>query len=485
MDNRVIFDKTTPGRKTNYIKKPDIGIKKPDELLPQETLRNDLILPSLGELDVVRHYTNLSRLNFSVDTNFYPLGSCTMKYNPKINEELAALCGFLNIHPYQPEESIQGALELIYNLEKILREITGMSRFSFQASSGAQGELTGMLMVRKYHKINKSKKRKVIVPDSSHGTNPATSSMCGYETVVVESNKDGLIDLDKLSQAIDNEVAAVMLTNPNTLGLFEENILAISEMVHKAGGFLYYDGANFNPLLGITNPALMGFDVIHLNLHKTFSTPHGCGGPGAGAVGVNDKLLDFLPCPLVNKEDEKFYFNYKVKHSIGKLRAFYGNFSVLVRAYAYLLRLGKEGLPRVAQNATLNANYIKAKLKNYYNTASSKSSMHEVVFSCVKQKERGISALDIAKRLIDYGMHPPTMYFPLIAKEALMVEPTETENKETLDYFIEAMLKINKEIDDNPQNIKDAPHHTPVKRVDEVKAARNPDLRWQCKKIGA
>ncbi|MFA6281965.1 MAG: aminomethyl-transferring glycine dehydrogenase subunit GcvPB, partial [Candidatus Omnitrophota bacterium] len=437
MDTRLIFDKNSSGRKTNYIKKPDIALKKANELLPQEVLRGDLNLPSLGELDVVRHYTNLSRLNFSVDTNFYPLGSCTMKYNPKINEELSALSGFLNIHPYQQEDSVQGALELIYNLEKILCEITGMSRFSFQASSGAQGELTGMLMVRKYHKLNKNKKRKVIVPDSSHGTNPATSSMCGYETLVVESSRDGLIDLDKLSKVLDNEVAAIMLTNPNTLGLFEENILAISEMVHKIGGLLYYDGANFNPLLGITNPALMGFDVIHLNLHKTFSTPHGCGGPGAGAVGVNSKLLDFLPCPIVDKKNDKFYFDYKIKHSIGKLRAFYGNFSVLVRAYAYLLRLGKEGLPRVAQNATLNANYIKAKLKNDYNTASDKPSMHEVVFSCMRQKEKGVSALDIAKRIIDYGMHPPTMYFPHIAKEALMVEPTETESKETLDYFID------------------------------------------------
>lgn len=481
METKVIFDKTSEGRKTGYIKKPAISLKKPGELLPQDTLRADLNLPSLGELDVVRHYTNLSRLNLSVDTNFYPLGSCTMKYNPKINEELAALSGFLNIHPYQQEDCIQGALELIYGLEKLLCEITGMDRFTFQASSGAQGELTGMLMIRQYHKLNKNKKRKVIVPDSSHGTNPATSSMCGYETVVVESKADGLIDLDKLKKVLDNEVAAIMLTNPNTLGLFEENILEISEMIHKAGGLLYYDGANFNPLLGITNPALMGFDVIHLNLHKTFSTPHGCGGPGAGAVGVNGKLLDFLPCPLVDKKDDKFYFNYKIKHSIGKLRAFYGNFSVLVRAYAYLLRLGKEGLPRVAQNATLNANYIKAKLKSQYNTASDKPSMHEVVFSCVKQKEKGISALDIAKRIIDFDMHPPTMYFPLIAKEALMVEPTETENKETLDYFIDTMLKINKEIDENPQELKDAPHRTPVKRVDEVKAARNPDLRWKPK----
>lgn len=478
MDNRIIFEKSDSGRKTDYVKKPAIELKEPDKLLPQNLLRDNLPLPSLGELEVVRHYTNLSKLNFSLDTNFYPLGSCTMKYNPKVNEELSSLEGFLNIHPYQSEACLKGALELIYNLEKLLCEITGMSRFSFQASSGAQGELTGMLMVRKYHKVMKNKKRKVIVPDSSHGTNPATSSMCGYETVVVESNTDGLINLDKLSKAVDSETAAIMLTNPNTLGLFEENILEVAEIIHKNGGLLYYDGANFNPLLGITTPYLMGFDVIHLNLHKTFSTPHGCGGPGAGAVGVVDKLSDFLPAPLIDKKKDKFYFNYKVKHSIGKVRAFYGNFSVLVRAYAYLLRLGPKGLLRVAQNATLNANYIKEKLKNDYNTASNKPSMHEVVFSCTKQKEKGAPALDIAKRLIDYGMHPPTMYFPLIVKEALMVEPTETESRETLDYFIESMLKINKEIEENAQTLHNAPHTTPVKRVDEVRAARNPDLRW-------
>jgi glycine dehydrogenase subunit 2 len=479
MDNRLIFEKSDSGRASSYIKKPGISLREPREILPANYLRSNLEFPSLGELEVVRHYTNLSKRNFSLDTNFYPLGSCTMKYNPKVNEELSNLEGFLNIHPYQNEACLQGALELIYNLENLLSEITGMSRFSFQASSGAQGELTGMLMVRKYHKVMRNKKRKVIVPDSSHGTNPATSSMCGYETVVVESNKDGLIDLDKLNKAVDAETAAIMLTNPNTLGLFEENILEVAEIIHKNGGLLYYDGANFNPLLGITTPRLMGFDVIHLNLHKTFSTPHGCGGPGAGAVGVVDKLSDFLPAPVIDKRQDKFYFNYKIKHSIGKVRAFYGNFSVLVRAYAYLLRLGREGVIRVAQNATLNANYIREKLKNDYNVASNKPSMHEVVFSCTKQKEKGASAFDIAKRLIDYGMHPPTMYFPLIVKEALMVEPTETESRKTLDYFVESMLKINDEIIENAQMLHNAPHTTPVKRVDEVRAARNPDLRWR------
>ncbi|MDD4954655.1 MAG: aminomethyl-transferring glycine dehydrogenase subunit GcvPB [Candidatus Omnitrophica bacterium] len=479
MDNRLIFEKSDEGRKSNYVKKPAIELKEPGQILPANLLREALPLPSLGELEVVRHYTNLSKLNFSLDTNFYPLGSCTMKYNPKINEELSSLEGFLNIHPFQSEACLSGALELIYNLEALLSEITGMKRFSFQASSGAQGELTGMLMIRKYHKVMKNKKRKVIVPDSSHGTNPATSSMCGYETVVVESNPDGLIDLDKLSKVVDGETAAIMLTNPNTLGLFEENILEVADIIHKNGGLLYYDGANFNALLGITTPRLMGFDVIHLNLHKTFSTPHGCGGPGAGAVGVVDRLTDFLPAPVIDKKKDKFYFNYKIKHSIGKVRAFYGNFSVLVRAYVYLLRLGREGLLRVSQNAVLNANYIREKLKNDYNVASNKPSMHEVVFSCTRQKEKGVPALDIAKRLIDYGMHPPTMYFPLIVKEALMVEPTETESRKTLDYFIDCMLKINREIEQNAQTLHDAPHTTPVKRVDEVRAARNPDLRWR------
>lgn len=475
---KLIFEQGQSGRKSNYLKKPEIALTKPEALLSAEFLRDDLDLPCLGELDVVRHYTALSRVNFSVDGNFYPLGSCTMKYNPKINEEAASLKGFTNIHPYQKEDSVQGALELIYNLEQILREVTGMARFTFQASSGAQGEFTGMQMIRKFHEVNKNKKTKVIVPDSSHGTNPATASMCGYQTVVVESTQEGLVNLDKLKAVLDNEVAAIMLTNPNTLGIFEENILQISAMVHGVGGFLYYDGANFNPLLGVTKPSLMGFDVIHLNLHKTFATPHGCGGPGAGAVGVCDKLIDYLPVPIVNKNEE-FYFDYKIKHSIGRVRSFYGNFTVLIRAYAYLLSLGKDGLPRVSANAVLSANYIREKLKQYFQVSSSKPVMHEVVFSCVKQKDKNVSAMDVAKRLIDCGIHPPTMYFPLIVKEALMIEPTETESKETIDNFIDILIGICKEVDSNPQKLHDAPSNAPVKRVDEVRAARVPDLRWK------
>ena len=477
---KTIFQKGSPGRSAHYLREPEVQLRSPQELLPRELLRDDLPLPSLGELEVVRHYTNLSKRNLSVDANFYPLGSCTMKYNPKVNEELAGLEAFSHIHPYQRPAQVQGALELMYGLERMLCEITGMKRFTFQASSGAQGELTGMLMIRSYHRVRGHRKTKVIVPDSSHGTNPATSAMCGYETVVVPSDSRGLIDLDKLRSVLDDEVAALMLTNPNTLGLFEENILEISRMVHEKGGLLYYDGANFNSLLGITQPARMGFDVLHLNLHKTFATPHGCGGPGAGAVGVNETLLDYLPVPLVGKKkNDTFFLDDKVTHSIGRVRSFYGNFSVLVRAYAYLLRLGKEGVLRVAQNALLNANYISARLKSHYRLASVKPCMHEVVFSCTAQKEKGASALDIAKRLIDFGMHPPTMYFPMIVKEALMVEPTETEDKETLDYFIDTMIAIDKEISFDLEKVKTAPHTTPVTRVDEVRAARIPDLRFR------
>ncbi len=479
MDRGVIFNKGKDLQRSSYFEEPKVPLTKLEDIFPKSLLRSDLPLPNLGELDVIRHYLHLAELNFSVDTNFYPLGSCTMKYNPKINEDLAQLEGFTNIHPYQEPQDTRGALELMYNLEVLLSEITGMKRFTFQPSSGAHGELAGMLMIRKFHEIKGNKKTKVIIPDSAHGTNPATASMCGYQIQVIESNSDGLIDVSKLEREVDESVAAIMLTNPNTLGLFEENILLISDIIHGKGGLLYYDGANFNPLLGITKPFLMGFDVAHLNLHKTFSTPHGCGGPGAGVVGVSQTLEDFLPTPLVKKDNDKFYFDYEVKHSIGRLRSFYGNFGVLVRAYAYILRLGRDGLLRVAHNSTLSANYIKEKLKNCYQVAFSKKCMHEVVFTCQSQKERGALALDIAKRLIDFGIHPPTMYFPLIVKEALMVEPTESESKQTLDYFIQTMIDIDKEISLDCEKVKTSPHLAPVKRVDEVRAARFPDLRWK------
>jgi glycine dehydrogenase subunit 2 len=378
------------------------------------------------------------------------------------------------LHPYQPPETLQGMLGILYELEEILCAITGMKAFTFQPSSGAHGEFTGMLMIRKFHEVHGRKKTKVIVPDSAHGTNPATASMCGYTTVVVESTPQGLIDIEKLRGAVDEETAAVMLTNPNTLGLFEEEILTIRDIVQKKEAFLYYDGANFNALLGITKPSLMGFDVIHLNLHKTFATPHGCGGPGAGVVGVSERLLEYLPVPVITKRNGVFAFEEKKKYSIGKVRSFYGNIGVLLRAYAYLLRVGQEGLRRVSENAVLNANYVKEKLKDSYTLPFAKPCMHEVVFSCSRQKEQGVSAMDIAKRLIDFGIHPPTMYFPLIVREALMVEPTETESKQTLDYFIRVMKTIQQEIDQDPARVKGAPYHAAVKRVDEIRAARFP-----------
>ncbi len=483
MDKRLIFEKDKASLINTYFDQPKFYGFKPQDFIPQDLLRKDLPLPNLSEPDVVRHYSNLAKLNFSVDSNFYPLGSCTMKYNPKINEEVCGFKGYQDIHPYQQEDTVQGALALMYDLEKLLCEITGMSRFSFQPSSGAQGELAGILMVNKYHKLNQNKKTKIIIPDSAHGTNPATAAMCGYDTVVVQSNSSGLVDLDKLEELTDQETAAIMLTNPNTLGLFEEDILKISEIIHERGGLLYYDGANFNPLLGITKPSFMGFDIVHLNLHKTFSTPHGCGGPGAGVIGVKEQLVDYLPMPLIDKKDNTFCFNYNVSNSIGRVRTFYGNFSVLVRAYAYILRLGSNGLKRVSENSVLAANYLKEKLKKHFEVVYPGRPMHEVVFSCVGQKEKGVRALDIAKRLIDFGIHPPTMYFPLIVSEALMVEPTETESKETLDYFIETMININKEIDQDIEKVKTSPHTTAVKRVDEVKAARFPKLK--CQNLGA
>ncbi len=476
---RLIFEKSVEGRNSSYIDMPDVKEKNAGEFLPANLLRQDLPLPSLGELDVIRHYTRLSQLNFGVDTQFYPLGSCTMKYNPKINEELARLEQLTGLHPYQQENDIQGALEIIYNLEKILARLTGLPYYTFQPCAGAQGELTGMLIVKAWHRSRKRAPTKVIVPDSSHGTNPASAAMCGYKVVVVQSTSRGLVDIDKIAAAVDEDTAAVMLTNPNTLGLFETGIFDLRDIVHKKGGLLYYDGANFNALLGITHPGQMGFDLAHLNLHKTFSTPHGGGGPGSGAVGVTEQLRPFLPVPLVEKKEKVYFLDYDRPQSIGKVHSFYGNFLVLVKAYAYLLRLGEKGLKRVAENAVLNARYLREKLKDDYELSSSEPCMHEVVFSARRYNDKKIHALDIAKRLIDYGIHPPTMYFPLIVKEALMIEPTETESKETLDWFIDIMKKIAREAKSDPELLKSAPHATPVQRLDEVKAARYPDLRWK------
>lgn len=439
--------------------------------------KTPLNLPQLSELEVLRHYKELSDKNFCIEKGFYPLGSCTMKYNPKVNEMLANLEGFTNLHPLQSDEDSQGALELMYKLQSALKEITGMDAISLQPAAGAHGELSGMMIIKKYFKTKGETRTKVIIPDSAHGTNPASAKMCGFDCVEIKSNEKGQVDIDALKAVLDESVAAIMMTNPNTLGLFEENILEISEIMHKNGSLLYYDGANFNAIMGYTNPKLMGFDVVHINLHKTFSTPHGGGGPGSGPIGVVEKLKDFLPVPVIDYEGGKYTRNYNLKNSIGKVKAFYGNFGVLVRAYAYILMMGKN-LKTVSEDAVLNANYLKEKLKGTYDLPYDYPCMHEFVLSGEKQKEQGASTLWIAKRLMDENTHPPTVYFPLIVHEALMIEPTESESKERLDEFVEVMLKIAKEIEQSPEKALNSPQNTPVKKIDETLAARQPDLKF-------
>jgi len=438
-------------------------------------------MPEVSEVEVVRHYTHLSQWNYGVDSGMYPLGSCTMKYNPKVNEMITNFEGFSLAHPHQPEELSQGILRIMYELEQFLSEITGLDRVTLQPAAGAHGELTGMLMIKAYHKNKNSGRFKVLVPDTAHGTNPASVSMCGMKPIKVESNKQGVMDIDTIKKLIDDKVAAIMFTNPNTLGLFESNIVEISELMHKEGGLVYCDGANLNALLGITKLGDLGVDVVHMNLHKTFSTPHGGGGPGAGPVAVRDNLSDFLPIPVVEKIGESYKLNYEIPKSIGKVRSFYGNFLVMVKAYAYILSMGAEGLRKTSEAAVVNANYIRSKLKNYYYLPYDEICMHECVFTDKNQHKFGVTTLDIAKRLIDYGFHPPTIYFPLVVSGALMVEPTETEPKETIDKFIESMIKIYKEAESNPEVLKEAPHFSKVSRVDEVKAARNPILKWEKK----
>lgn len=436
-----------------------------------------LNLPQLSELETLRHYKELSDKNFCIEKGFYPLGSCTMKYNPKVNELLANLEGFTNLHPLQSDEDSQGALELMYKLQNSLKEITGMDEISLQPAAGAHGELSGMMIVKKYFESKGENRTKVIIPDSAHGTNPASAKMCGFDIVEIKSDEKGQVDVDAIKAVLDKNVAAIMMTNPNTLGLFEENILEISKIMHENGSLLYYDGANFNAIMGYTNPKLMGFDVVHINLHKTFATPHGGGGPGAGPIGVVEKLKDFLPVPVITFDGKKYTRNYDLKNSIGKVKGFFGNFSVLVRAYAYILMMG-QNLKAVSEDAVLNANYLKEKLKHAYDLPYDYPCMHEFVLSGEKQKEQGASTLWIAKRLMDENVHPPTVYFPLIVHEALMIEPTETENKERLDEFVEVMLKIAKEIEQNPQLALNSPQKAPVKKIDETLAARHPDLRY-------
>ncbi|MFA5577147.1 MAG: aminomethyl-transferring glycine dehydrogenase subunit GcvPB [Tissierellaceae bacterium] len=478
---KLIFELSKPGRKAYNLPELDVEDKDLNSLIPEEFLSDtDLDFPELFEVDVIRHYTNLSDKNYGVDTGFYPLGSCTMKYNPKINEVAARIDGFANLHPYQSEETIQGALRLMYELDESLAEIAGMDKMSLQPAAGAHGELTGIMVIKSYHEKNGDHKRnKLIVPDSAHGTNPATAAMAGYKIVEVKSNKNGLVDIEALKAVVGEDTAGLMLTNPNTLGIFEKDIKQIAEVVHGAGGQLYYDGANANAILGHARPGDMGFDVVHFNVHKTFSTPHGGGGPGAGPIGVKKHLEEFLPVPVVRKDGERYYLDYDLPNSLGKVKDFFGHFGILVRTFAYILTMGKEGLRRASSIAVLNANYMASILKEHYYLPIDTIFKHEFVLGGLKDTLSEVTTLDIAKRLLDLGYHPPTVYFPLIINQAIMIEPTETESKETLDEFIEAMIQIAKEAEEDPQLVKDAPHNTVVSRPDETRAARNPILKYE------
>lgn len=485
MREPLIFEKSRPGRRGYSLPECDVGRRGVEKLIPGNYLRQGRLgLPQVSEPDVVRHFVRLSQQNIGIDTNFYPLGSCTMKYNPKINEDIANLPGFTRIHPYQPEVSVQGTLQIIYEMEKLLCEISGMDRVSLQPAAGAHGELTSLMMIKAYYENRKEERDTILIPDSAHGTNAASSNFCGFRIIEIKSNESGVIDLDDLKGKMSEKVAALMLTIPNTLGLFEPGILEIGRIVHDRGGFLYLDGANLNALLGIVKPSDLGIDIMHFNLHKTFSTPHGGGGPGSGPLGVKEKLAAYLPVPTVEKDKKGYYLDYDRARSIGKVTSFHGNIGVIIKAYCYLRFLGREGLKKVSQNAVLNANYLMSKLKRYFYLPYDEPCMHEFVLSAEDQKMKDVRTLDIAKRLLDFGFHPPTVYFPLIVKEALMIEPTETECKETLDAFASAMIQIKKEIEEDPSLFKEAPHNLSIGRLDEVKAARELKLRWEEKKSG-
>ena len=477
----VIFELSRAGRSGCSFPECDVAQKPAAELIPSGMLRKSpAALPEISEVDTVRHYTALSRRNIGVDNTFYPLGSCTMKYNPKINEDIARMAEFSSIHPYQPEETVQGALEIMYRLSSSLCEITGMDEVTLQPAAGAHGELTGLMIIKAYlQSIGETKRNKIIIPDSAHGTNPASASVAGFETVEIKSGPDGEVDVDALKQALGDDTAGLMLTNPNTLGLFETRIAEIARLTHEAGGLVYYDGANLNAIMGIARPGDMGFDVVHLNLHKTFSTPHGCGGPGSGPVGVKARLAPFLPKPaVIRKPDGKYSLDYDLPLSIGKVKAFYGNFGVCLRAFVYILSLGGIGLKEASENAVLNANYLLNKLRSVYPVPFDFTCMHEFVISPVNLNEYGIHTSDIAKALIDRGVHPPTIYFPMIVKEAMMIEPTETESRETLDDFAGMLSDIAIKARTEPDSIICAPLNTVIGRPDEVAAARKPVIRW-------
>lgn len=478
--DKLIFELSRPGRKGYELPANEYG-KDAMADMPAAVMRGEKAeLPEVSELDVVRHYTNLSMKNFGVDTGFYPLGSCTMKYNPKINEEVAAMPAFTRIHPLQDPATAQGALELYYNLQKALANIAGLYEFTLNPYAGAHGELTGLMVMRQYHLANGDTKRtKVIVPNSAHGTNPASAMVAGLEVVEVKSKPNGSIDVEDLKPLLDDTVAGIMMTNPNTLGMFETEIMEIAALVHEAGGLLYYDGANLNPLLGKVRPGDMGFDIMHINLHKTFSTPHGGGGPGSGPVGVVEHLAKFLPNPRVKKNADGTFSIVADEESLGSISSFLGNFGVMMKAYAYILTLGKENLKNVGPLATLNANYIKESLKDDYLLPIGGVCKHEFVFDGLKDKSTGVTTLNVAKRLLDYGFHAPTIYFPLLFHESMMIEPTETESLETLDEFIEVMHKVAAEARETPDDVKNAPLTTIVRKLDETTAAKNPILTYR------
>jgi glycine dehydrogenase subunit 2 len=477
----LIFELSRRGRRAWSL--PEVSVDAPDleNLIPQEHRRKELPqLPEVSERDLVRHFTRLSQRNWAIDVGAYPLGSCTMKYNPKVAEDAAALPGFSMLHPHCDDELVQGSMEMLGVLERALCEATGMARITFQPAAGAQGEMTGLLMMRAFHRSRGEDRKRVIIPDSAHGTNPASVALAGFQAQEVRSNSDGLVDLEALEEALDTDVAGLMLTNPNTLGLFERDIEKIAAALHKVGGLLYYDGANFNSIVGVVRPGDMGFDIVHLNLHKTFATPHGGGGPGSGPLAVSERLERFLPSPVLefDQGSERWNWNHDRPDSIGRIHSFHGNFGINVRAYVYLRSLGPDGLRRVAEHAVLNANYLKVLIEETFPTAYPGTCMHEFVSSAKRLKKHGVRAMDVAKRLIDLGYHPPTVYFPLVVEEALMVEPTETESRETIQGLAEALVQIAHEAETDPELLHEAPQTTPVRRPDEARAARDLRLRW-------
>jgi glycine dehydrogenase subunit 2 len=478
-DEPLIFERGSPGRHGASLPPNDVPEVDAAALLGESFRSEPAPLPSVSEPEAFRHFVRLSQQNFAIDIGMYPLGSCTMKYNPKVNEWAARLSGFARLHPYAPEGLMQGALELMKRLENGLAEVCGMDHVSLQPAAGAQGELAGLMMIRAYHRSKGRNPKKVLIPDTAHGTNPASCSLNGFTAVTFPAGDDGIVSAEALAPYIDDDVAAVMITNPNTVGLFESELPKIAQMIHEKGGLVYGDGANLNALMGRARPGDLGIDVMQFNLHKTFTTPHGGGGPGCGPVAYKDILAPFAPAPTVEqRSDGSYYLDYAREHSIGRVRAFFGNFGMMVRAYAYLREMGAEGLKGATDMAVLNANYLRVRLGEEWHVAYERSCMHEVVISDKFLKQSGVTTLDVGKRLLDYGFHPPTVYFPLVVKGAMLIEPTETETKQTLDEFVEAMAAIRKEAEETPELVKGAPHLTRLRRLDETRAARKPVLRW-------